>query len=151
MNVSVTNKGEDFTGKFDGKEYVFERGKTVVIPEKAAMFLFAFGMDDAARARVLVRNGWQKMGGPEHLRAAKARLGEFSFREGPEDAPRAKPKAIVLEPIRMKDTPRKREAAPPVQDADEVVDDDAPQEPVKAVAPLITPLPGISGFVPPAA
>lgn len=101
MNVSVTNGGkEPFTGRFDGQEYEFLPGKPVVITELAASFLFAYGLPDAMRARVLVRNGWQQNGSPKDPlgpEAALKRLRSFVFKSAPDTPGRAKPVAIVLD------------------------------------------------------
>lgn len=101
-NVSVTNRGERFIGRFDGVEYVFDNMEAVVIPERAAAFLFAYGQDDAGRTRALVRNGWQRNGtpdAPDGPLAAKKRLNAFIFRAAPDAPGRPKPQAKVLAPV----------------------------------------------------
>lgn len=100
MRVTVTNNGAAWSGRFDGEPYEFPAGESVTIPERAAMFFFAFGMDDGARARVLVRNGWQQNGIPGHElgpESAKKRLMAFSFKTAP-DVERVKPAPKVLGP-----------------------------------------------------
>lgn len=100
MNVSVTNGGkEPFTGRFDGQAFEFEPGKPVVITELAASFLFAYGLPDGMRARVLVRNGWQTNGDPKDPQgpeAALKRLRSFVFKAAPDNPGRPKPEAIIL-------------------------------------------------------
>lgn len=99
-NVSVTNKGKDtFVCRWDGVAFDFPPGEPTVIPELAAAFIFAYGQDAAARARVLIRNGWQRNNipgdefGPE---AADKRLKGFVFKQAAEDAKRAAPEAQLL-------------------------------------------------------
>ncbi len=101
MSIVVTNKGEHpHRGRFDGKSYEFPVDEPVSIPDAAAAYLFAFGKTDADRAKLLVKNGWQKNGnpgdpyGPE---AARARLNSFVFQVvKEEDVVRAaRPKATV--------------------------------------------------------
>jgi hypothetical protein len=106
MNVSVTNKNdEDYARKFDGKLYEFPVGKAVVIPDVAAQYLFAYGQDDAARQKILVRNGWQKNGAPGLAEggpiAAMKRLQNFVFKAAPDDEPRAKPSKVVTEGVKQ--------------------------------------------------
>ena len=99
-NVLVTNKGsEPFVGRFDGKGYEFPVGKEVKIPEIVAGFLFAYGLSDADRGRVLVRNNWLRTGAQDDEygpKAAAKRLQSFVFKAGPDDPSPPKPKAIVL-------------------------------------------------------
>lgn len=97
--VVVTNKNpESYARKFDGTLYTFPPDEAVTVPVAAARFLFAFGGTDADRARIIVRNGWQKTSvpgdafGPE---AAQQRLKNFIFRNGP------KAETIVREKKRL--------------------------------------------------
>lgn len=101
-NVTVVNKGaEDFTGRFDGKEYPFPVGTPVVVPELVAAFLFGYGKTDADIARALVRNGWHRTSeagsefGPE---GAKKRLRSFVFKGAAPDPERPKPQPLKLNP-----------------------------------------------------
>ncbi len=104
MSIVVTNKGElPHKGRFNGKDYEFPVGDPVSIPESAAMHIFAYGKGDADRARLLIKNGWQKNGtpgdpaGPE---AARARLNSFVFQVVSEEdvAKATKPKQVA--PVR---------------------------------------------------
>jgi hypothetical protein len=100
MNVSVTNKNsEPYSRKFDGKLYEFPVGQAVVIPVVAAQYLFAYGMEDGDRAKILVRNGWQRNGLPGLAEGgyeqAKKRLGNFVFKSAEPDAAPEKPKKVV--------------------------------------------------------
>lgn len=99
-SVSVSNRGERFVGRFDGREFVFENMEAVVISDRAAAFFFGYQQNDATRAKVLVRNGWQRNSdpaSPEGPDAAKKRLQSFVFRAAVEEE-RAKPQAKVLNP-----------------------------------------------------
>lgn len=105
MNVSVTNKNDEpYSRKFDGKLYEFPVGQAVVIPVIAAQYLFAYGMEDADRQKILVRNGWQRNGlpgmaegGPQQ---AMKRLQNFVFKAADSDAPAAKPAKVVTEGVK---------------------------------------------------
>jgi len=105
-SVVITNKtDEDYTARFDGTVYAFPVDKPVTIPEAAAAFIFAYGMDDAARQRILIRNNWLRNGmpgdpfGPE---AAMKRLQGFVFKKGPEDAKKAPPEKLIA-PSQMRE------------------------------------------------
>lgn len=94
--IVVTNRnGEEHHGKFDGKEYVFPPNQPVSVPEDVAMHLFAYGKGDVDRARVLIRNGWQRTGdntSPFGPKAAMEKLQRFAFQviEDPPPVPKAK-------------------------------------------------------------
>ncbi len=76
--VVVTNKNEEtFSQRFDGQVYEFAPGKQVSIPERVAAWIFAYGKPDDERTRIMVRNGWLKVGGDQAK--AKAILGNFVF------------------------------------------------------------------------
>lgn len=98
-NVVVTNKNtEAYSRKFDGKLYSFPTDEPVIVPEGAAGYLFGYGLGEADRARILIRNGWQKNGvsgdpfGPD---TAMKRLQNFVFKSAPDDAPRLKPEKKI--------------------------------------------------------
>lgn len=97
--VTVTNKNEDeYQRKFDGELYKFPSGEPVTIPEAAAAYLFAYGQDDEARKKIVVRNGWQKNGMPSHPEgpeAAMKRLKKFIFKKGPEPEAAKKPEKQI--------------------------------------------------------
>jgi hypothetical protein len=58
MSVYVcNNSAADFAFKFDGDNYLLPVGKTVEIPEDAALFAFGYGGDDAAKRRAGARFG----------------------------------------------------------------------------------------------
>jgi hypothetical protein len=101
MNVSVTNQGEEvYIGRFNGREYEFPVGEPVLVPQIVAQFLFAYGMTDADRVRVLVRNGWHTTSDVEDPFgpvAAKERLESFVFKKAPDAPARKKPEPKVLE------------------------------------------------------
>ena len=107
MSIVVTNKGDTpHKGRFDGKDYAFPVGVPVSIPDSAAAHIFAFGKSDADRARVLVKNGWQKNGTPGDPHGpdmAKKRLESFVFQviTDEEVARAVKPKQ-TLPPPRVK-------------------------------------------------
>lgn len=48
----------DFSGRFNGRDYRFPKGKTVAIPEDAARHIFGVGEQD--KTDVLVRHGWMR-------------------------------------------------------------------------------------------
>ncbi len=121
-NVTVINKGDAFKGKFDGKVYEFPNDEPVTIPTLAARFIFGFGGSDVDRARVLVRNGWQKVGNPtapDGPLAAQKRLASFVFKAAPDDQLPPKPVAKVLKPmvkvIEKKTEPEAKSEAPAVE------------------------------------
>lgn len=99
-NVVVINRNKELWGrKFDGKLYSFPPGEAVTIPELAARYLFGYGGEDEDRARIVVRNGWQKNGIPGHddgPEAAMKRLKSFIFKRGPEDEAPKKPEKKML-------------------------------------------------------
>lgn len=109
MNVIVTNKNaEAYSWRWNGTEYNFETGKAVTIPVLAAAFLFGYGKTDEDRARILIRNGWQKNGMPNDPlgpKAAMEKLGNFVFKEAPAEEGRKKKEAIVLPPPKMARVP----------------------------------------------
>ena len=65
--------------------------------------LFAYGLPDHLRDRVLIRNGWLKCGDNEDEfgpKAALERLRRFIFKSAPDSPGRAKPQPKSLEPAR---------------------------------------------------
>lgn len=100
--IVVTNRNaEEHKGKFNGKVYTFPPNQPVSIPEDAAMHLFAFGKSDADRARILVRNGWQRTGDNESVvgpKAAMERLNKFAFHVIEDAPPIPKEKRVVKGP-----------------------------------------------------
>lgn len=111
MRVAVKNNGPAWSARFNGEEYAFPAGEEIILSEHAAMFFFAFGMGDADRARVLVRNGWWKRtdasDNEASLEAARKRLMQFSFKTLG-DVERVKPVPKVLQPATV--TSHKAEA-----------------------------------------
>lgn len=141
-SVIVINRNkEPWAGRFDGKPYAFPPGEAVTVPEEAAGFLFGYGRDDDARAKILIRNGWQKNGIPGHIdgpESAQKRLKNFVFKRGPEDpAPPVKEKKVL---------PQHREltginaVSPDAKDDGKTI---LPRAPVR--------LPGGANLIPPAA
>lgn len=115
-NVTVTNRGEEaFVGRFDGVSYAFPCGESVVIPARAAQFLFAYGMTDADRKRALIRNGWHTTSDPTDPHgpaAAEKRMRAFVFKKAPDSPEREKPQPIVINPkISTKDAPAAQQSA----------------------------------------
>lgn len=72
----VTNAGEDFSAGYDGKEYDFPKGKSVVVPVDAAVHIF--GMGESNKVAIYARHGWA-LPGKGTLADGKKRLDEFSF------------------------------------------------------------------------
>lgn len=98
--VIVTNRNvEVYARRFDGELYTFPPNEPVTIPESAAAYLFAYGMTDADRQRIVIRNGWQKNGMPGDALGpdgAMKRLKNFVFKKGPEPKAHEKPAKKVL-------------------------------------------------------
>lgn len=98
-NVTVTNNAKEaYERKFDGKLYVFPPKEPVTISAQAAAFLFAYGLDESAKQRLLIRNGWLKNGlksDPHGPVAAADRLKAFAFKRAP-NPKRAVPEKKIL-------------------------------------------------------
>ena len=57
--LTVKNKNHfDFTGRYNGHDYVFPAGSVVAVPEDAAAHIFGVGYPD--KTDVLVRHGWMQ-------------------------------------------------------------------------------------------
>ena len=96
-----SRNAEAFSRRFDGELFSFPPGERVSVPEDAAAYIFAYGQNDAARARVLIRNGWQRNGALD-LPAALERLHKFVFNQAPPAAAPAKPQKKVLASMKAK-------------------------------------------------
>lgn len=122
--VIVTNRNvAGFTARFDGQEHVFPTGEAVAIEVRAAAFLFGFGLPEANRDRIMVRNGWLRTSDPTDPHGPEAALRYlrgFVFTKAPEE-PVLKPRAIML--------PTPKPPAPPTAAAP------AARAPVKPQAP----------------
>ncbi len=109
MSIVVTNNGEQpHRGRFNGVDYSFPVGVPVSMPESAAAHIFAYGKSDADRAKVLVKNGWQRNGtqfdpfGPD---MAMKRLQSFAFQiVTDEDAVRASKPVKQIAPAQRERT-----------------------------------------------
>lgn len=73
--IGVKSKAEKIVGRFDGKDYVFEKGVTVALSDEAATHIFGYGMDDKSRA--LIRLGW--LANSTGLETAMARMDNVQF------------------------------------------------------------------------
>jgi hypothetical protein len=85
----ITNRNDfDFTGRFDGVNFCFPKGKTVSCEDEPTMFIFGIGEKD--KSPVLSRNGWASPGVP--LADGMKVLNKFSFERIQEklDAPLAR-------------------------------------------------------------
>ncbi len=77
--IRVINEGpEDFTGRYDGKNYFFQVGKPVDVSVEVARHCFGFGETDKREA--LSRMGWLKPWGS--MKEALERLAKIRFLEG---------------------------------------------------------------------
>lgn len=141
MDVVVTNRNaEAFERRYDGTLYAFPPGERVQIPIQAATYLFGYGGTDVQRAKILVRNGWQRSSmktAPDGPEAAAAILQNFVFNAAePVQAP-VKREKKVLASMQAKKAMATR-GAQPAQDADVV-------EEIEDVGNPITPTPVASG------
>ncbi len=144
--VIVTNKNEQpYSRKYDGTLFKFAPGEPVTIPEDAAAYLFGYGQTDEDRARIVIRNGWQKNGipdDPEGPEAAMGRLKNFIFRKGPEPKAAEKPEKKIAPSQKLERVPTGINAVSP-----EARDDGRtilPRSPVRIpgkVGPLAPPVP----------
>jgi len=78
MFVIVTNTGEPFASKFDGRLYEFKPGEDVPITVDAARHIFGFGLAD--KREVFSRHTW--MTKSTEFDQAMERLGKFKFNVG---------------------------------------------------------------------
>jgi hypothetical protein len=103
MNVIVYNgSGQPHNDRFDGKDYSFPAGESVVVPVDAAIHIFGMGMQD--RSKKVIRLGWAFTGAD--MPAALERLDTFLFEachEEEEDAPPQVVNAIERPTIVPKD------------------------------------------------
>ena len=77
--IFVTNKGMPISGRFEGKDYVFETDKEMEISEDAAKHIFGYGVDN--KEPYFVRLGWMKMN--TDLPRALERMADVSFSSEP--------------------------------------------------------------------
>lgn len=78
--VRVTNHNRSFVGRWNGKDYKFEQGKPIDVPEVVAQHIFAFGQDDKSVA--LSRLGWARSS--DELEAGLEKLAKVTFEEPPD-------------------------------------------------------------------
>jgi hypothetical protein len=93
--IRVVNHNKSVVGRYAGKDYHFDTGKPVDVPEIVAQHVFAFGKDDKTQA--LNRLGWARTS--DELETGMAMLKKVVFDDPPEmiEAPkgskRGRPKA----------------------------------------------------------
>lgn len=75
MFTVKNNTGDKFVAKYDGIEYVFAPGDSVVLTEDAAAHIFGLGASD--KNEVLVRHGWLHKSSDYDV--AMQKLNGFSF------------------------------------------------------------------------
>lgn len=69
------NTEEDLLDKFDGIQYVFKAGESLLVPEEVAAHIFGYGEDDKLRA--MHRLGWVQSS--TDLEKGTSRLAKFVF------------------------------------------------------------------------
>lgn len=76
MTIKVRNNSDiDLHDRYNGTDYSFPKGKSVIVEDEVARHVFGFG--DAEKAHYLTRLGWMKTN-LEYDQAMK-RLGQFTF------------------------------------------------------------------------
>jgi hypothetical protein len=74
--LKVTNNNDfDLADRYDGQDYFFPAGKTVMCEDAAARHIF--GVGDAEKRPYLTRQGWMKAS--DKLEEAMAKLNNFTF------------------------------------------------------------------------
>lgn len=74
--LRVTNNGDfDLNDRYNGIDYAFPKGESVLVIDEVAKHIFGFGAGDKTRS--LVRLGWLKHSG--EMQTAMEKLGRFSF------------------------------------------------------------------------
>lgn len=83
MSVFVKNgSGADFTGRFDGHDWVIPDGAIVEFPTDAASHILGYGIAD--KSDLFVRLGWMRS--TSEINSAYEKLNKFSFFASREDA-----------------------------------------------------------------
>jgi hypothetical protein len=91
MNVTVYNgSGVDHSDRFDGKDYSFPAGESVVVPYDAAVHSFGMGLKD--RTKQIIRLGWARTGAD--MPGALERLDKFLFEVVHEEEEDAEPVVV---------------------------------------------------------
>ena len=74
--LKVTNNNDfDLVDRYDGQDYLFPAGKTVMCEDAAARHIF--GVGDAEKRPYLTRQGWMKAS--DKFEEAMAKLNNFAF------------------------------------------------------------------------
>jgi hypothetical protein len=85
--INNTDLKKPIVGRYAGRDYVFNKGVPVDVPEIVARHVFDFGKDDKSQA--LARLGWAQSS--EEIEAGMERLGQISFEDPPEMIEAPKP------------------------------------------------------------
>jgi hypothetical protein len=86
--IRVTNNNDKVVvGRYNGKDYRFEPGKPLDVPEIVAEHVFAFGREDKAQA--FLRLGWAQSS--DQIETAHEKLALVAFDDPPEMVEAPKP------------------------------------------------------------
>ena len=78
--VRIVNNNKTVVGRFNGKDYKFEQGKPIDVPEVVAAHVFGFGIED--KTQCLNRLGWARSS--DEIEAGLEKLGNVIFEDPPE-------------------------------------------------------------------